>query len=266
MKDRKNILVSLQLLITVASPLPVVDPGVFIIQGVETCLAGAGYCMLGNDCSADLDFQAALAGQHCDGLKDGFTPTVNFSCCGLNEKGKAASEEPTTEISSFTITDVGHFLHEEIPILEHQESNDIPDDADVSNLIEIVGVITDMTGVLGLVTEPYTGTVPALTTAQPLTSTTSTSTTSNAAFTPLDDTWDVETNSSHASISLDAFLGKIQEASSSSSTPFQKISVTLPTRATKTFRPEIQRTTSIPHNSNHNPSLGDIEMLILDKA
>ncbi|XP_018013576.1 uncharacterized protein LOC108670617 [Hyalella azteca] len=189
-----------------AAAMPVVDPGVFVIQGVETCGEGEGYCMLGEDCSADVDFLPADPSQHCKGLKDGFTPTVSFSCCVFNEAGKALTEQPTTEMPSFTITDVTHFLQDEIPILEHQESNDIPEGADPANLIEIVGVITDMTGVLGLVTEPYKGTLPSLTTAAPSTTTTTTTPLPAAVV----DELVVETNSSHASISLDNFLSQLQ--------------------------------------------------------
>lgn len=199
------------LLPVLALALPIVDPGVFVIQGIESCVDGEGYCMLGMDCTADIDFMAAESGQHCDGLVDAFTPSVQFTCCRYNERGKASSEAPTTEQSAFTIMDVEQFLQEEVPILDYQQNNEVPEDVDPESLINIVGVITDMTGVLGLVTEPYKLSVQSYTIAPPTTSTTTPRPTEGIKM---------DLNSSHASISLIDILSnlKITQAPASTTT------------------------------------------------
>jgi len=205
------------LLVVTSSALPVVDQGVFILQGISSCLNGTGYCILGNACTADIDFIRADTG-HCDGLDSAFTPSVKFSCCRYNEQGKATSEAPTTVISDFTITGPD-FLLEDVPILEHQENNEVPDDVDPSSLIDIVGVVTDMTGVLGLITQPYTRpttpTTPSITTTTPRPTTAATTkqdatTTVTTTTTTIKPT--TQRNSSHASISLSGLLNKITQS------------------------------------------------------
>ncbi|XP_047477083.1 uncharacterized protein LOC125030817 [Penaeus chinensis] len=95
------------------SAKPIVDPGLFVIQGVTSCLNGTGYCMLGNNCSIDVDFLPASSG-HCKGLRDAFTPKIDFICCKYNPFGKATSEPPTTTVSTYTITDVFSLIDQEI--------------------------------------------------------------------------------------------------------------------------------------------------------
>ncbi|XP_042889767.1 uncharacterized protein LOC122264784, partial [Penaeus japonicus] len=137
------------------SAKPIVDPGLFVIQGVTSCINGTGYCMLGNNCSIDVDFLPSSTG-HCKGLRDAFTPKIDFVCCKYNPFGKATSDPPTTTISSYTITDVFSLIDEE-PAQDQQ-----PDYSDINpeNVIDIVGVVTDFTGIVGLVTRPWTGTFP----------------------------------------------------------------------------------------------------------
>lgn len=139
------------------SAKPIVDPGLFVIQGVTSCLNGTGYCMLGNDCSIDVDFLPAASG-HCKGLRDAFTPKIDFVCCKYNPFGKASSEPPTTTISSYTITDVFSLLDEEV--MQQQQQQEDYSDINPENVIDIVGVVTDFTGIVGLVTRPWTGTFP----------------------------------------------------------------------------------------------------------
>ncbi|XP_063604573.1 serine proteinase stubble-like [Penaeus indicus] len=138
------------------SAKPIVDPGLFVIQGVTSCLNGTGYCMLGNNCSIDVDFLPAGSG-HCKGLRDAFTPKIDFICCKYNPFGKATSEPPTTTVSTYTITDVFSLIDEEIMHGQQQEDYS---DINPDNVIDIVGVVTDFTGIVGLVTRPWTGTFP----------------------------------------------------------------------------------------------------------
>ncbi|XP_042218674.1 mucin-5AC-like isoform X3 [Homarus americanus] len=138
--------------------LPIVDPGLFVIQGVSSCFKGSGYCLLGNNCTVDIDFRADNTGGHCRGLRDAFTPKIDFVCCQYNPLGKATSEPPTTTLSSYTITDVFSLIEQDI-INQQQEELDI-DNLKPENLIDIVGVVTDFTGIIDLVTRPWTGTIP----------------------------------------------------------------------------------------------------------
>ena len=55
--------------------------GVFVIQGVSSCINGTGYCLLGEKCQIDIDFLPDDAGGHCDGLENAFTPKTKFVCC-----------------------------------------------------------------------------------------------------------------------------------------------------------------------------------------
>nr|XP_045621446.1 uncharacterized protein LOC123772386 [Procambarus clarkii] len=156
---------------------PIVDPGLFVIQGVTSCLNGTGYCMLGNNCSVDVDFLPDATGGHCKGLRDAFTPNIDFVCCRYNPLGKATSEPPTTTLASFTITDAFSVLDEYVLQQQQQEELDY-ENLNPENLIDIVGVVTDFTGIIGLVTRPWTGTLP---TRAPTPSTTPITTTPTTA-------------------------------------------------------------------------------------
>ncbi|PSN55481.1 hypothetical protein C0J52_02601 [Blattella germanica] len=68
--------------------LPIVDPGLFVIMGVRSCRSGAGYCLLGLDCTLDEDFLPDDEGGHCDGLRSAFTPSAHFICCRYNAVNK----------------------------------------------------------------------------------------------------------------------------------------------------------------------------------
>lgn len=63
-----------------------------MISGVRTCGGGAGYCLLGLDCTLDEDFLPDEGeGQHCEGLRSAFTPSAHFVCCrAANHKQPAA--------------------------------------------------------------------------------------------------------------------------------------------------------------------------------
>ncbi|KAK8727628.1 hypothetical protein OTU49_009658, partial [Cherax quadricarinatus] len=76
-----------------------------------------------------------------------------------NPLGKATSKLPTTTLSSFTITDVFSLVDDEAVLQQQQDEIDY-DNLNPENLIDIVGVVTDLTGILGLVTRPWTGTLP----------------------------------------------------------------------------------------------------------
>ncbi|KAE8745571.1 hypothetical protein FOCC_FOCC007682, partial [Frankliniella occidentalis] len=81
--------VTLAVLPSPGSSLPIVDPGLFVILGVRTCGGGGGYCLLGSDCTLDRDFAADDAGGHCEGLRAAFTPAAHFSCCKYVERSNA---------------------------------------------------------------------------------------------------------------------------------------------------------------------------------
>ncbi|KAK7075791.1 hypothetical protein SK128_026414, partial [Halocaridina rubra] len=149
----------------------------FVIQGVTTCINGTGYCMLGKNCSVDVDFLPDVTGGHCLGLRDAFTPKIDFVCCKYNPFGKVTSDPPTTTINSYTITDVFSLIDEEVG--NQQMEDEFPEDINPENVIDIVGVVTDFTGIVGLVTRPWTGTFPTKAsspTTTPMTPTTPTTT------------------------------------------------------------------------------------------
>ncbi|XP_071547784.1 uncharacterized protein [Panulirus ornatus] len=137
---------------------PLVDPGLFVIQGVSSCRNGTGYCILGNNCSVDVDFLPDSTDGHCRGLRDAFTPRIDFVCCKYNPLGKVTSDPPTTTLSSYTITDVFSIIDQEVAQQQEQEMD--YENLNPENLIDIVGVVTDFTGIIGLVTRPWTGTLP----------------------------------------------------------------------------------------------------------
>ncbi|XP_066994775.2 uncharacterized protein [Anabrus simplex] len=76
--------------------LPIVDPGLFVIMGVQTCRDGKGYCLLGQDCSLDNDFMSDDLGGHCDGLRSAFTPSAPFVCCRFSGDATTTEMSPTT--------------------------------------------------------------------------------------------------------------------------------------------------------------------------
>ena len=57
--------------------------GLFVIQGVETCGQGKGYCLLSHACTVDADFENDIDGGHCQGLKHAFNPKADFLCCAF---------------------------------------------------------------------------------------------------------------------------------------------------------------------------------------
>jgi len=67
--------------------------GLFVIMGVHSCRAGAGYCLLGLDCTLDEDFLPDDQGGHCDGLRSAFTPSAHFICCRYNAANKTISPQ-----------------------------------------------------------------------------------------------------------------------------------------------------------------------------
>jgi hypothetical protein len=71
--------------------------GLFVILGVGTCREGAGYCLLGADCTLDHDFSPDDTGGHCNGLRSAFTPAANFVCCKYNGAGDVKLPATTTE-------------------------------------------------------------------------------------------------------------------------------------------------------------------------
>ncbi|XP_069180787.1 uncharacterized protein [Procambarus clarkii] len=79
--------------------------------------------MLGNNCSVDVDFLPDATGGHCKGLRDAFTPNIDFVCCRYNPLGKATSEPPTTTLASFTITDAFSVLDEYVLQQQQQVNN-----------------------------------------------------------------------------------------------------------------------------------------------
>ena len=68
-------------------------------MGVRSCRAGAGYCLLGLDCTLDEDFLPDDEGGHCDGLRFAFTPSAHFICCRYNAANKTISPQ-TVPIST----------------------------------------------------------------------------------------------------------------------------------------------------------------------
>ncbi|XP_037091509.1 fibrous sheath CABYR-binding protein-like, partial [Pollicipes pollicipes] len=135
---------------------PIIDPGLFVIQGVQTCGAGAGYCVLGYNCSSDNDFEDDASG-HCHGLRTAFTPSVEFSCCRFDaERRRTATPRPTPTTTEGTTFDDGLVdsivnFGDEMPEEPHGEN---------SQIVDIVAIITDSTGIVDIVTRPYTGPWP----------------------------------------------------------------------------------------------------------
>lgn len=93
----------LVLLVTAATPLPLVDPGLFVISGVASCGEGRGFCLLGSDCTMNQDFEPDPAG-HCRGLKGAFTPSAHFVCCSAPQ---AANQLPPQDNRDNTSTAFG---------------------------------------------------------------------------------------------------------------------------------------------------------------
>ncbi|XP_043208761.1 uncharacterized protein LOC122374217 isoform X1 [Amphibalanus amphitrite] len=136
--------------------VPIIDPGLFVIQGVKTCGDGAGYCMLGANCSADSDFSADPSG-HCVGLRTAFSPPADFSCCQFEAaRRRTATPRPTPTTTEGTTFDDG--LVDSIVNF----GNDVPErpSDDSSQIVDIVAIITDSTGIVDIVTRPYTGPWP----------------------------------------------------------------------------------------------------------
>ncbi|XP_025422743.1 uncharacterized protein LOC112692327 isoform X2 [Sipha flava] len=88
---------------------PLVDPGLFVITGVETCGSDLGYCLLGNDCTMDDDFLPDPSG-NCSGLKRAFTPASPFVCCKLS-KGSLNSGPLMVDFNTKTSTEPKNELH-----------------------------------------------------------------------------------------------------------------------------------------------------------
>lgn len=73
--------------------------GLFVISGVRTCGGGAGYCLLGLDCTLDEDFLPDEGeGQHCEGLRSAFTPSAHFVCCRAANNYKQPQVPVTTPL------------------------------------------------------------------------------------------------------------------------------------------------------------------------
>jgi len=73
---------------------PTVDPGVFVITHIRSCRNGAGYCILGIDCTVDTDFVKDDSGGDCNSLGTAFSPQAKFVCCKVNP---ANFEVPATQ-------------------------------------------------------------------------------------------------------------------------------------------------------------------------
>jgi len=73
---------------------PTVDPGVFVITHIRSCRNGAGYCILGIDCTVDTDFVKDDSGGDCNSLGTAFSPQAKFVCCKVNP---ANFEAPATQ-------------------------------------------------------------------------------------------------------------------------------------------------------------------------
>lgn len=70
-----------------------------MISGVRTCGGGAGYCLLGLDCTLDEDFLPDEGeGQHCEGLRSAFTPSAHFVCCRAANNYKQPAVPVTTPL------------------------------------------------------------------------------------------------------------------------------------------------------------------------
>ncbi|CAG0882835.1 unnamed protein product [Cyprideis torosa] len=143
---------------------PIVDPGVFVIQGVPTCGNGKGYCVLGNKCEVDDDFKLDLTG-HCKGLQTAFSPAADFICCRENlPEYDLHPKKPKQQTSSdHTNSFVDLIFSDSVPWSPSPTSSSFlskPEDDDNVELVEIVDVITDGSGVVDLITRPFTETQP----------------------------------------------------------------------------------------------------------
>ncbi|GLG98015.1 Uncharacterized protein GBIM_04654 [Gryllus bimaculatus] len=76
-------------------------------MGVKTCRAGAGYCLLGNDCTLDEDFLPDDRHGHCDGLRSAFTPSAHFVCCRYSAEANATAvqADPAAAAATTTVTE-----------------------------------------------------------------------------------------------------------------------------------------------------------------
>lgn len=140
---------------TEASNVPIIDPGLFVIQGVRTCGNQSGYCMLGSNCTTDTDFLEDADG-HCRGLRSAFSPPADFICCKFNPDGrKLAFRTTPTTTEGVTLDDglEGSIVNFE----EHGKPHEIDEN---SHLVDIVAIITDSTGIVDFVTRPYEGEWP----------------------------------------------------------------------------------------------------------
>lgn len=87
---------------------PEVDPGVFVITLIKDCRNGAGYCILGNNCSVDVDFIPDDLGGHCRGLAAGFSPQASFVCCRQNPANIKDNENEKLEAIILENNIIGH--------------------------------------------------------------------------------------------------------------------------------------------------------------
>ena len=104
--------------------------GLFVIMGVRSCRAGAGYCLLGLDCTLDEDFLPDDQGGHCDGLRSAFTPSAHFICCRYNAANRTISPDtaplstPINMGQDITDNNVGLFSHYSNPDTAGTDSED----------------------------------------------------------------------------------------------------------------------------------------------
>ncbi|XP_068225997.1 uncharacterized protein [Palaemon carinicauda] len=225
---------------------PIVDPGLFVIQGVSSCINGTGYCIMGDKCTVDVDFLPDTEGGHCKGLRTAFTPNIDFICCRYNPLGKATSKPPTTTINSYTITDVFSLIDAEVA--QHEGEDEIPEDINPENVIDIVGVVTDFTGIVGLVTRPWTGTFPTKATTTPITPSGTPSTTPASPF-PLATPLDIQ----QAIVELQT-EGTVTETPSETTENYNEIptEMTGPSVSNQQLNKDPEVTTSVPFTS-HKP-------------
>ncbi|XP_034245008.1 uncharacterized protein LOC117647389 [Thrips palmi] len=141
--------------------LPIVDPGLFVILGVRTCGGGAGYCLLGTDCTLDRDFAADVEGGHCDGLRAAFTPAAHFSCCKYVERSNATlpgepADTTTTEDPALAATtlqpsdDAENVIETEIRVkpAEGQDADKPADKDAVKDAVKEADKVADEGGVV----------------------------------------------------------------------------------------------------------------------
>jgi len=80
-----------------SNPMPRINRGLFVIQGVATCDQGKGYCLLSQSCSVDAEFETGAAGDHCEGLKHGFDPNPGFVCCAISLSMEAKNDTTVSD-------------------------------------------------------------------------------------------------------------------------------------------------------------------------